>query len=81
MKLCKTCDHLKPYDPTQAKDTKASGFRGKVCWSCSVNLAKERRNPTHTTWRQVFDIRLTQLTQELKDHAAKDAASAHTSYQ
>ncbi len=81
MKLCKVCGHMKPYDPTQPKDRKASGFRGKVCWSCAVDLANERRDPGHIAWRQAFDVRLMQLTQELKDHVAKDAASAHTSYQ
>jgi len=38
MKICKICGQAKPHDPTQTKDTKASGFRGKVCWDCTPRI-------------------------------------------
>jgi len=56
MKLCKECDEYKPYDPTQGRQTKASGFAGKVCWDCFViaQRAKMRerncKNPADRTY-------------------------------
>lgn len=36
-RLCKQCSQVKPYDPTPQKaNRKASGFWGKLCWSCHI---------------------------------------------
>lgn len=41
-KLCKTCGLLKPYDP-QAPSPKATGFMGRVCWTCFLEASTKRR--------------------------------------
>lgn len=56
MRLCKECNQLKPYEPTQRRQSKASGFMGNICWNCFVEtqraVMRERttRNPTDRTY-------------------------------
>ncbi len=41
MKLCKTCNQERRFDPAQVK-AKASGFMGNVCWGCFVIAQRAR---------------------------------------
>lgn len=49
MKLCKTCGELKPYDATQKKGTKASGFNGLVCWTCHCAASTKAKVKAYAT--------------------------------
>jgi len=42
MKQCKVCAQVKPYDPAQRYQSKASGFFGNVCWACHINAQRLR---------------------------------------
>jgi hypothetical protein len=41
IKICKACFIAKPIYPTYKKDSKAYGFRGRLCWSCYCAQDKE----------------------------------------
>jgi len=44
LKLCNMCGKEKPYDRTAKKDSKASGFKGAVCWGCHIVAQQETRS-------------------------------------
>jgi hypothetical protein len=40
MKVCSICKELRPYDATQERRSKASGFFGAKCWTCYLEHKK-----------------------------------------
>jgi len=40
VKVCKVCGLTKPFDPTQKRSSKASGFMGRRCWSCYIDYQR-----------------------------------------
>lgn len=48
-KTCKVCRLEKPYDPKAKKNSKASGFMGKVCWDCRNVADAARSRQTRST--------------------------------
>ena len=44
VKTCKICGLEKPYDKTQTKNNKSSGFYGKTCWVCHLVCTAKTRS-------------------------------------
>lgn len=44
LKTCSKCWLEKPYFPEEKKDSKASGFKGAVCWNCYLEAIQKTRS-------------------------------------
>lgn len=69
MKHCDDCNQEKPYEPSAAPRSKASGFYGWQCWDCykndttkRVHKRKDIQDPEYVGWC----VRAKALTAELR---------------
>ena len=62
MRFCKSCGLDKPYNPSAKKNSKASGFHGRVCWDCYLeanliaSLKTKRRKVTDPNTGEVVTV-------------------------
>lgn len=52
LRECSCCGLEKPWDPTQKRESKASGFSGALCWWCFLDARRGRNREANRRYRE-----------------------------